>query len=699
MKVRHRSFLLVAGALSLSGLAAFGVFYAKARALEARLVAAAAIGASYADDIQESRPVSYASVSRPRRLVLDKIVPVAIRRIGPDHYLLDFGRTAFGALSLAVSAYKGASISVTLGERQTDNFRVWRYDPKTGEPSTGAAYFRQRLQTEPGRTHILVEGPKRPRPVERDLPGKLTAVFPFRYAEIEGGNLDPAKARQLAVHYPFDDSASDFFSSSDALNRVWNFSRYSIRATSYAGIYVDGERERKPYEADAYINQLSQYSIDPDYQIGRHTLEFLLHNPTWPTEWMMFTIFLAYNDYMYTGDISFIRHIYPALKNHALDMLARSDGLISTSDENAVARQTRQLGAASNLKDIIDWPAGERDSYATVSVATGKFIKLSLLSALQEVRASACRLLGFPVAALYYSDAARNARDGRYEIIPVNTVVNAFHYMALIRIAYLAGRLGYDGDAARYAGQAAAAKKAIQLNFFDSRTGTFVDGLGTEHQSLHANMFPLAFGLVPPGRENSVLSWVRSKGMAVSVYGAQFLLDGLYSAGSARYAFALLTNTSSRGWLEMAARNAVTSEAWNDGVKPNQDWDHAWGTSPTNIISRRLMGIRPIEPGFSRFVVQPQPGPLTRARITVPTVKGPIKEEFEAHKGDFRLSLHVPENASAELYIPAVEQGAYEKILVDGKPAVSSRRSRFIYLGVLNSGDHEVQAFQNLSVQ
>ncbi|MGI6302875.1 MAG: hypothetical protein ACOX52_17715 [Verrucomicrobiota bacterium] len=55
--------------------------------------------------------------------------------------------------------------------------------------------------------------------------------------------------------------------------------------TSFAGIYIDGDRERIPYEGDAYINQLGHYAVDREYAIARRTIEHFMDHPTWPTEW------------------------------------------------------------------------------------------------------------------------------------------------------------------------------------------------------------------------------------------------------------------------------------------------------------------------------------------------------------------------------------------------------------------------------
>ena len=98
-------------------------------------------------------------------------------------------------------------------------------------------------------------------------------------------------------------------------------------------------------------------------------------------------------------------------------------------------------------------------------------------------------------------------------------------------------------------------------------------------------MFPLAFGLVPEKHRQSVVDFIRSRGMACSVYGSQFLLDGIYDAHDAEYGLKLLTSTAERSWYNMIrVGSTITLEAWDNKYKPNQDWNHAWGAAPANLI-------------------------------------------------------------------------------------------------------------------
>ena len=76
--------------------------------------------------------------------------------------------------------------------------------------------------------------------------------------------------------------------------------------------------------------------------------------------------------------------------------------------------------------------------------------------------------------------------------------------------------------------------------------------------------------------------------------------------------------------------------------KPNLDWNHAWGTPPLNIISRYVLGVTPLEPGFEKISVKPQVGGLSDLKGVVPTAKGPVTVAVSGK----RLSVTVPAPAT-----------------------------------------------------
>ena len=197
-------------------------------------------------------------------------------------------------------------------------------------------------------------------------------------------------------------------------------------------------------------------------------------------------------------------------------------------------------------------------------------------------------------------------------------------------MAELASLLNKTDDARQFQDLADKVKHTINTKLFDKHRGVYIDGEGSSHSALHANMMPLAFGLVPPEYESSVVEFIKSRGMACSVYGAQYLLEGLYSAGRDRYALDLMRAEHDRSWFNMIrVGSTITMEAWDMKYKPNSDWNHAWGAAPANIIARYMWGITPIRPAFEKVRIQPQLADLTHSNIVMPTLRGDIRCEYE----------------------------------------------------------------------
>ena len=153
-----------------------------------------------------------------------------------------------------------------------------------------------------------------------------------------------------------------------------------------------------------------------------------------------------------------------------------------------------------------------------------------------------------------------------------------------------------------------------------------------------------------------------------------------------------MISRSERGWAHWIydVGSTVTLEAWDDRFKPNQDWNHAWGAAPANIIPRFLMGVRPLEPGFSRILIAPQPGALTFGQLTTPTIRGPVTVRIrQTPDGGFLLDLDIPANTTARVVLP-VHASATEVVLLDGAPAGFRETDGGIVLDSVGSGAHSI---------
>lgn len=265
-------------------------------------------------------------------------------------------------------------------------------------------------------------------------------------------------------------------------------------------------------------------------------------------------------------------------------------------------------------------------------------------------------------------------RDG-YQMVAVNTVVNAFHYLDLKLMAEIAGVLHRRADSILFCRKSVQVKNVINQKLLDKTTGIYVDGEGSHHSSLHANMFALAFGIVPKQNIKRVVTFIKSRGMACSVYGAQYLLEALYQQGEGDYALHLMdTEEGDRNWWNMIkAGSTMAMEAWDIKYKPNLDWNHAWGTAPANIITRYMWGIQPVKPGFAQVVVKPELGTLTWSNIKVPTIKGAIHAQYkQINSKEKRYIIELPKGMKGQFVLT---KSGNMKILVNGKKTDSLTKS------------------------
>lgn len=572
-------------------------------------------------DIQSfttGNPTGYATTGN--KFLTELIKPVKVIKVADKHYFADFGKDAFGTLVLEFSPVREETITVHLGEKIIEQNRI------DTNPGGSIRYQKVFLTVKPGKTQYVIDLPKDERntgPAAIHLPDSLGVVTPFRYCELENCSFDikPENISQKALWYFFDDETSSFTCSDTILKQVWDICKYSMKATSFAGIYVDGDRERIPYEADAYINQLGHYYADREYSLARLTNEYFINHPTWPTEWILHTVPMFYNDYLFTGNIESVRHFYEALKHKTLISLAREDGLISS--KNCTDEILINLGfssANSPLRDIVDWPPSQKDTGWKLATPEGE-------------------------------------RDG-YEMVEINTVVNAFYYNGLRIMSELAEVLGKNEDSDFYREQASKVRETINLKLLSPTTGIYVDGESSDHSSLHANMMALAFELVPEENMKAVIDFIKSRGMACSVYGSQYLLEGLYRAGEEDYAFSLLTATNDRSWWNMIrSGSTITMEAWDMKYKPNSDWNHAWGAAPANIIPGFMWGISPVDPGYAKAVIKPQLSILKQSSIVVPTIRGNIVAEYldDGNSREYRITI--PANMECDFISPGKNDG------------------------------------------
>ena len=292
--MNSRSYTIILVVIFGGCLAAVSYMYSKASDLEQSLT-----HQKQHKFVEDGGNAQFNAVGVPDKLkglVLSRHKPIAINKLEDGHYVVKFDKAFFGALSLNNKNNK--TLRLKLYETSRENYAALNLVGSGLGEYVG--FFESTHNFSELNSMQLISPPGRYRPSEDDLPSGVTSVMPFREVELYNyrGNLTLDDIEQLAVHYPYDEDLFSFESDNVDLDRVIELARHTTVATSYSRLFVDGDRERVPYEADAYIQLLSNAVISNDYAMANYTLRYLLENSTWPTEWQLQTILIAHSYYM-----------------------------------------------------------------------------------------------------------------------------------------------------------------------------------------------------------------------------------------------------------------------------------------------------------------------------------------------------------------------------------------------------------------
>ena len=108
------------------------------------------------------------------------------------------------------------------------------------------------------------------------------------------------------------------------------------------------------------------------------------------------------------------------------------------------------------------------------------------------------------------------------------------------------------------------------------------------------------------------------------------------------------------GWgymIEKGATSLWETWAYSDNTYSQ---NHPMFGSISEWFYRSLLGINTLEPGFEKFIIKPQPaGDLSFARGSYQSIQGKIGVEWKIVEDKFILSIEVPVNTSAKIFIPS----------------------------------------------
>ena len=228
--------------------------------------------------------------------------------------------------------------------------------------------------------------------------------------------------------------------------------------------------------------------------------------------------------------------------------------------------------------------------------------------------------------------------------------------------ALLAKALHYAADLAEYEKVIEQMQKGIRQYLWKESCGGFIQSIGREVYCDMANPFAMAKGLVTQEEADiiakSALKHTHAYGKIVSL-----MIHGLYIYGYGELAYEMLTNpvpclcpdgsvyanVDRMSMLESSDGPQCATECMHY-PPPEFGAGYDWGdcshpdSGVNDILCGDILGIRPIESGFKKFVIDPHSSGVSHAKGEIETPYGYISFSWKEDGGKIKGTLRCPKN-------------------------------------------------------
>ncbi len=363
----------------------------------------------------------------------------------------------------------------------------------------------------------------------------------FRYVEILSGEAEILSLKAAVRHYPFDENFCIIESNDSALADIFDICKNAVKWGTQESYLDCPTREKGQYLGDALITAHSHLLLTGDNSLLRKAIDdFARTSEICPglmavssaslmqeiADYSLLFGELLLLEYKFSGDREFLGKYYPIAKNVILYF-------------REYENERGLICGVTEKWNLVDWPENLRDGY------------------------------DFPLTRPITSKEP-------------HCVLNAYYLGAIKTLNKIEKLLGLD-----LSFSFDEVNSAFQSVFFDGML--YRDREEGGHNSLHSNVLPLYFGLVPEKHKKNVIDFILEKGFSCGVYMSYFLLKALTQNGKYAEAYRLIVNESEHGWVNMLREGATCCfEAWGKEQKFNTSLCHPWASAPIGIIVEDL---------------------------------------------------------------------------------------------------------------
>ncbi|GLX66641.1 hypothetical protein MU1_09850 [Paenibacillus glycanilyticus] len=270
--------------------------------------------------------------------------PASVDKLGPGHYLIDFGTELTGQFTMIAQGAAGDEIEIRSGEELQPGDQAVRYDMRCN------CHYSDRW---------ILSG--------REDRFETYDYKAFRYVEVLGpeGVMEPESFAAVVRHYPLDDNSCIFQCSDELVAKVFDICKTGVKLGAQENFVDCPSREKGQYLGDNTVIGHSHMLISGDGLLVRKAIEefarssaicpglmavvpghYMQEIADFSLQWPM--QLLEY--YRQSGDLDFLREMHPyaeGLLNH-FETFEREDGLLERVEDKW---------------NLVDWPANLRDEY------------------------------------------------------------------------------------------------------------------------------------------------------------------------------------------------------------------------------------------------------------------------------------------------------------------------------------------------
>jgi alpha-L-rhamnosidase len=524
------------------------------------------------------------------------------------------------------------SYKVDMGRNFTGWLEIRNLRGSPGQPITMRITDDPKSTTEFGQVSTYICG---------EAPGTFRNRFNYaggRYVHLQGPGRPPKLADIVGYAVSTDLERTGHFECSDELlNSIYETDLWTFRANTLNGVTMDcPHRERlgygevawatawgcglPNYRAGAFYTNMIRNWCDVQHEDGSIWFVTPHMRYTWGgTLWSSAPVTIGWEMYRQYGDKRVLAQAYPTCKK----WMAFLESKVSPKGDGVLTQYIKDRG-----RFLGDWAAPQ----------------------------------------------GRKEWSGSTEALLFNNCVYALDLKMMTDIA---GAIGNEEDAARYAGQLGRLRENIHRRFFDAEHNVYIDA-----RQVHL-AFPLYVGVVPEDVRPAVIANLKKEITDTRPYldmgssGLPMLLH--YLIEDAEWNDILhrhLTNTARPGYGYFLEQDETTwPEYWSSTCASKI---HTCYTGVASWFIKGLGGIRnaPEHFGYKRFVIKPHVvGDLRFARTSMESLYGKIVSNWKRDGAALEMDVEIPANASATVHVPAKDAAS---VTEGGRPAARAEGVAFV---------------------